>query len=117
MFLRFVLVLLISAFLFSCEKKVKEKYPDIPPTVLSAIREHVGKNFAGDTNIAETWVERQVNAYREIIKIVPVTNKYVVKCKSCDKGALMKEKCSAFHKSFLCRSSTAAKAININASS
>ena len=31
---------------------------------------------------------------KKIIKIVPVTNKYVVKCKSCDKGALMKEKCS-----------------------
>ncbi len=70
MFIRFILVLLISAFLFSCEKKV-EKYSDVPPTVLSAIREHVNKNFSGDANIVETWVERQVNAYREIIKIVP----------------------------------------------
>lgn len=31
---------------------------------------------------------------KKIIKIVTKKNKYIVKCKSCDKGALMKEKCS-----------------------
>ena len=32
---------------------------------------------------------------KNIIKIVPKKNNIVVKCKSCDKGQLMKEKCSA----------------------
>ena len=31
---------------------------------------------------------------KKIIKIVPKKNKVTVKCKSCDKGAMMKEKCS-----------------------
>ncbi len=32
---------------------------------------------------------------KNIIKIIPKKNKYVVRCISCDKGATMKEKCSA----------------------
>ena len=31
---------------------------------------------------------------KKIIKIIPKKNKIIVKCKSCDKGAAMKEKCS-----------------------
>jgi len=31
---------------------------------------------------------------KNLIKILPVKYKYIVKCKSCDKGAAMKEKCS-----------------------
>ncbi len=32
---------------------------------------------------------------KKIIQLVPKKNKIVVKCKSCDKGALMKEKCTS----------------------
>ena len=31
---------------------------------------------------------------KKVIKIVPKNSKYVVKCQSCDKGALMKDKCT-----------------------
>ncbi len=68
--IKFTVLAIFSSMLISCSEKGKE-YADIPPDTLSAIKANVRKNFPENKGIIKMWVDRQVAAYRDFIKINP----------------------------------------------
>ena len=66
------LTFLVSlAFFAGCPQTQTDEYGDVPADVLQAVRSSGVKNFPSNKALAENFVKRQLDAYRELSKFIP----------------------------------------------
>lgn len=66
------LTFLVSiAFFAGCPQTHTDEYGDVPADVLEAVRVSGHKNFPSNKALAENFVKRQLDAYRELSKFIP----------------------------------------------
>ena len=57
--------------LWACEKKPEHELVGIPQDVYSAIKQRASKNFPNNENLAKTYTDRQIDAYKSFSSYLP----------------------------------------------
>ncbi len=67
-----ILILALSVLLFSCDvAKKKNEFDDIPQNVIASLKITAQKNFPSNEDLANNWIERQVQAYKKLSEYIP----------------------------------------------